>query len=189
MVVAVLAAAVAAVLAGCGAGRWGYDRSYVPLKEERPFHEGGSELAYSEVTTDPADYRDRLVAWFGMVESVEPAEGGKHTVRMSHHKHQDRHLCKTDSKRSCRVTVHFKSSGGFSAVLDLRPEDMEASLDKVQPGSLLRVFGKVRCREDEDEQVVCDYDDQGGVILEGEHYRQWPARYYVTTRAASIMRR
>ena len=35
--------------------------------------------------------------------------------------------------------------------------------------SLLRVFGKVRCRLNDDEQKVCDYDDRGGV--------QPPSRY------------
>ena len=31
--------------------------------------------------------------------------------------------------------------------------------------------------------------DRGGVILEAVYYRQWPARYFVTNRAAASMRR
>ena len=74
-------------------------------------------------------------------------------------------------------------------LLSLRPEDTVPGLDKVQPGTLMRVFGRVRCRQNEDEQMQCDYDEQGGILLEGVYYRQWPARYYVTTRAASQLRR
>jgi len=33
-------------------------------------------------------------------------------------------------------------------------------------------------------------DPEGaGIVLDGEYYRQWPARHFVTTRAASTMRR
>ena len=182
-------AAVAAVVAGCGAGPYGFAREYVPLDEEEALHERGVELPYSAVVSDPADHRDALIAWFGVVESVTPADDGRHLIRLSHRTHRDRHLCDDESSSSCRVTVHFKSSGGFSALVELRPEDTVASLDKVQPGTLLRVFGKVRCRENDDEQIVCDYDDQGGILLDAVWYRQWPARYFVTTRAASTMRR
>ena len=178
-----------AALSACGAGQYGFSQTYAPLDDEEPFHESGTELVYEEVNGDPAAFDGKLIAWFGVVEKVTLTDDGRYEIQLSHHKHQPRHLCDSDADDSCRVTVHFASAGGFSALVKLTPEDTTPGLDKVQPGSLLRVFGKLRCRLNDDEQKVCDYDDRGGVILDAGFYRQWPARYYVTTRAAASMRR
>jgi hypothetical protein len=186
-----LALATAALIAvGCGAGQYGFSRHYTPLDDEEQYYEQSKEYPYESVTSDPADYDGKMLRWFGIVKKVEPTDDGRYRVQMSHQKHEDRHLCEGETHSSCRVTVHFKSSGAFSALLDLRQEDVVPGLDKVQPGSLVHVYGKVRCHMDEDEeQLVCDYDDLGGPLLDGVYYRQWPARYYVTTRAAGSMRR
>lgn len=178
-----------AALSACGAGQYGFSRDYTPLDDEERFHESGTELVYEEVNGDPAAFDGKLIAWFGVAEKVTLIDDGRYEIQLSHHKHQPRHLCDSDADDSCRVTVHFASAGGFTALVRLKPEDTTPGLDKVQPGSLLRVFGKVRCRLNDDEQKVCDYDDRGGVILDADFYRQWPARYYVTTRAAASMRR
>ncbi len=183
------AAGALLLAAGCGTGPYGFSKYYATLESEEPFHNQARELAYGVVAANPDDFQEQLIAWFGIVQKVEKTQDGRYVVRMSHNQHKDRHLCSSDANSSCRVTVHFKSSGGFSAVLTLRPEDVVPGLDKVQPGTLMRVFGRVRCRENEEEQMECDYDEQGGALLEGVYYRQWPARYYVTTRAASSMRR
>lgn len=74
-------------------------------------------------------------------------------------------------------------------MLALKATDIEPGLERIQPGTLMRIFGKVRCRENADEQLECDYDDKGGVLLDGIYYRQWPAKYYLTTRAADSMLR
>jgi hypothetical protein len=183
-------AVVALITVGCGAGPYGFSRYYTPLGDEEDLYEKTAEYPYQAVTSDPADYQDKTLRWFGIVEQVDPADDGRYRVRMSHHQHQDRHLCDGETDSSCRVTVHFKSSGGFTALIKLRQEDVVPGLDKVQPGSLLHVYGKVRCRYDEDdEETICDYDDLGGPLIDGIYYRQWPARYFVTTRAASSMRR
>lgn len=174
--------------AGCGAGPYGFSQTYVPLGEEEDLWDGSDAFTYEAVTSDPADYQGKTIGWFGVVEDVKEVDG-KFQIRLSHRKHQERHLCDSDSDRSCRVTVHFKSSGGFSAIVKLRPEDNVPGLDKVQPGSLMRIYGTVRCEENDDEQVECDYDDLGGILLDASYYRQWPARYFVTTRAAASMRR
>jgi hypothetical protein len=176
-------------LAGCGAGQYGFSQEYRPLDEEEPFHADGTELVYEEVNGDPAAFEGKLIAWFGVVEKVTLNDDGRYQIQLSQRKHQPRHLCDSDADDSCRVTVHFASAGGFTAFVQLRPEDTTPGLDKVQPGSLLRVFGKVRCRLNDDEQKVCDYDDRGGIILDAAYYRQWPARYFVTNRAAASMRR
>jgi len=173
----------------CGAGRYGFSKTYLPNAEEKTYHEQSKEFGYTDINSNPADYRNKLISWFGIVRKVTLTDDGRYQVQMSHRKHSDRHLCSSESNSSCRVTVHFKSSGNFSVLLNLKPSDTQAGLDKVQPGSLLRVFGKVRCRENDDEQMECDYDDLGGILLDGEFYRQWPARYFVTTRAVGSMRR
>jgi hypothetical protein len=178
----------AAALTGCGAGQYGFAKEYAPLDDEEPYDAEGTELVYEEVNGDPAAFDGKLIAWFGVVEKVALGDDGRHQIQLSHRKHQPRHLCESDASDSCRVTVHFKSAGGFTAFVRFRPEDTVPGLDKVQPGSLLRVFGKVRCRINDDEQKVCDYDDRGGVILDAAYYRQWPARYFVTTRAADTLR-
>jgi hypothetical protein len=183
------ACCLASSLAGCGAGPYGFGREYVPLREEQALHEQGVEYPYAAVVTGPTEYQGKLVAWFGVVEVMDRAPDGRYLVRLAHRKHQERHLCDGESADSCRVTVQFSSQGGFSALVDFRPADLVPGLDKVQPGTLLRIFGKVRCEENDDEQVECEYDEQGGIVLDASWYRQWPARYYVTTRAAGGMRR
>ncbi len=177
------------LVAACGPGQYGFARYYEPCEPEEPFDNQARDFSYGAVAASPDKYQEQLISWFGIVQKVEATQDGRYRVRMSHNRHKDRHLCGDDTNSSCRVTVHYKSSGGFSAILSLRPEDVVPGLDKVQPGTLMRVFGRVRCRQNDDEQMECDYDEKGGVLLEGVYYRQWPARYYVTTRAASSLRR
>jgi hypothetical protein len=181
---------VGAMIVGCGPGPWGFAKYYVPTDEEATYDVRSKEYTYGAITANPEDYQDRLIAWFGVIEKVTPAEDGRWLVRFSYHQHRDRHLCADETSSSCRVTVNFKSSGGFSVLLDLRPEDLVPGLDKVQPGTLMRVFGKVLCAANEEtEEIECRYDEKGGVLMEGVWYRQWPRRNYLTTRAAESMRR
>ena len=171
----------------CGAGPYGFSRYYTPTKEEAPFDEGSREFTYGAVTARPKDFQDQLIGWFGVVKSVKPADDGRYLVRLAYHKHKTRHLCEGETESTCRVTVNHKSTGEFTAVLNLRPKDLMASLDKIQPGTLMRVFGKVRCHTDADGNPQCAYDDDGGVILDCEYYQQWPTRYYRTTKAMGKM--
>lgn len=177
------------LLMGCGAGQYGYARYYVPLDEEEPYEAASRVFTYGAVTARPHDYIDQLIGWFGIVKAVKATRDGRHLVKMTFHTHKARHLCESEVSSSCRVTVNYKSTGEFSALLDLQGEDLIPSLDKVQPGTLLRVFGKVICRKKPDGEYQCDRDDSGGVILNGEYYRQWPRRHYRTTRTAGRMRR
>jgi hypothetical protein len=173
----------------CGPGPYGFARYYEPTKAEKPFFEQAEKHPYSIVAAKPDKYQDRLIAWFGIVQAVKATSDGRYLIHLTHNKHKQRHLCEGESSSSCRVTVHHKSTGGFSAVIDLRPADLRPGLDKVQPGTLMLIYGKVQCKKTEDEQLQCAYDDQGGLLLDSAHYRQWPARYYVTTRAAEALRR
>lgn len=182
-------ACACALAAGCGAGQYGFSRTYRPLDAEEPYDAASTEYVYEDVTSDPAAYEGKPIAWFGMVKGVAATDDGRYRVSLSHHKHQPRHLCDSEADDSCRVTVHKESAGTFSALVQLRPEDTVPGLDKVQRGSLMRVFGKVRCRLNDEEKQECDHDEGGGPLLDVEYYRQWPARYFVTTAAAGAMRR
>src|SRR5690242_17248327 len=107
---------------GCGGGNpYGYAPEYVPLSDEEPFAERGMALAYEDVRRDPMGLANKTVAWFGVVEKVEPVAGSdKLRVAMQLHFHQDRHLCTDQFDSSCRVTISDKTGGPFSAVITPR---------------------------------------------------------------------
>lgn len=174
-------------LLGCG-GPYSYARAYVPSAVEKPLLEQAKVPNWAAVDSRPQDFDGQLIAWFGVVLLVETVDGGQQLVRLKHAVHQDRHLCKGESPRSCRVTISDASSGEFSALLTIDPAHLTPSLDNLQPGSLLHVFGKVRCAVDEDENTVCERDPEGSIRLEGVAYRHFPPRHYVTPRMASEMR-
>ncbi len=189
MQISLVGVAFAWLVTACGAGPYGFARYYEPNDDEKQFHERATTVPYGVVASKPQDFENVLVAWFGIVEKAELIKDGRHLVRMTHHQHKERHLCADETSSSCRVTVNFKSSGGFSAALLLKPEDLVPGLDKIQPGTLMRVFGQVRCWKGEEVKKECAFDENGGIILDGVFYRQWPARFYSTTRAAGVMRR
>ena len=182
-------AVVFLLCSGCGPGLYGFSKYYVPSDAEEPLDKQAREYPYGTVAAKPSEFKGQLIAWFGIVESVTKTEDGRFLVRLSHNKHLDRHLCENETDSSCRVTVNFRSSGGFSVLLDLLPEDTLPSLNRIQAGTLIRVFGRVRCHDDGKAEMQCEYDDREGILLDGVYYRQWPARYYVTTRAMSTMHR
>lgn len=166
------AAWIGLALLGCsGAGRFGYARTYVPLGEEDRYLRLAEESVYDEVRRMPDRFRNKLISWFGVVTDVQPAASGEARVAMQVRTHQERHLCEEPEEHSCRVTVSEQSGGPFTAVLRLSPDD-RAGENRLQPGSLVRVYGDV---------VVGEYDAQGGPVLRARHYRHWPRGQYVTT--------
>ncbi len=176
-------------VSACGPGPYGFARYYEPTKTEKPFFEQAKKYPYKIVAAKPDEYQDQLIAWFGIVQGVKATDDGKYLIGLTHNKHKERHLCDGESSSSCRVTVNYKPTGNFSAITDLKPADVKPGLDKVQPGTLMLIYGKVQCKTTAAQQLQCEYDDQGGLLLDATHYRQWPARYFVTTRAAQSLRR
>ena len=164
---------------GCGGNPYGYAPEYVPLSDEEPYDERGQALGYEDVRRDPVSYKDKLLAWFGTVQDVQPVPG-KDQVRVALELrfHQERHLCSDQFDDSCRVTISEKTGGPFSAILTLRSEDREGR-DRLSSGSLLKIYGK----------ALPEYDDRGGPLLAVEYYRHWPLGTYVNTRRAGNMRR
>ena len=159
---------------GCGAGGdYGFARTYRPLGEEDDYLEQASEVSYEEVRRDPADYRESMLSWFGIVTGVEGS-----TVHMTYRTHQERHLCRDETSRSCRVTVSERPGGAWSAVLQMRAEDQDGQ-ERIWNGSLLRIYGSPNG----------EFDSDGGPIVQATYYRHWPRGTYVTTGASGVMRR
>lgn len=170
---------VVLALAGCGgAGQYGYAREYVPLDDEESLFETATVPPYRDVRRDPRDFSSATITWFGVVTSTEPQQGGKVLVHMSHRIHQARHLCADMEADTCRVTVSERSEGVFSALVRIHPEDVSGR-NRLQTGSLVRVYGK----------VTGGYDAEGGPILDARFYRHWPRGQYLTTAARGQMRR
>jgi len=171
---------VGAMALGCsGGGRYGYARTYSPLDAEEPWAErANNDAVYDEVRRMPDQFQGQTVSFFGVVTAVQSTRDG-YRIGLQVRTHQDRHLCHDETDGSCRVTVSERDGGPFTALLTLRPEDVTGE-NRVQVYSLLRVYGTVQQGQ---------YDDQGGPIVRGEFYRHWPRGEYVTTGAASAMRR
>ena len=88
-------------------GPYGYDRYYVPLEEELRYAQKALSPPYIELIRDPDTYKDKLIAWFGVVKGIEII-GGKTIVYLSHRIHIKRHICADETRSSCRVTVSKK---------------------------------------------------------------------------------
>lgn len=164
---------------GCGsAGPYGFARSYEPLDAERPHLASVVEASYEDVRRarpEDAPY----VSWFGLVTAVEvDAATGAVRATLSLRVHQDRHLCSDGSSDSCRVTVSEREIGTFSARFTIHEEDREGPR-RLWTGSLVRVYGRANGESDE----------SGGPVIEADYYRHWPIHTFVTTSAASSMRR
>lgn len=170
---------LSASAAGCGSGGpYGYSRTYEPLGAERPFFDAAVESSYEEVRrTRPENAT--LVSWFGVVTALEVDAGtGAVQAAMSLRVHQDRHLCSDGSSDSCRVTISDREIGTFTARFTIHDEDREGAR-RLWTGSLVRVYGR----------ATGETDSAGGPIIAAEYYRHWPIHTFVTTSAASSMRR
>lgn len=167
-----------ALVPACGGGgQYGYAHEYSTIDGEDAYLRRTTESSYEEVRrARPED--QPFVGWFGVVVEPPTTEGGVTHLTLSLRAHQDRHLCSTSSSDSCRVTVSEREIGRFTALVTLRPEDVAEGPTRMNVGSLVRVYGQ-STGNDASEQP----------IIQGEWYRHWPPHYYVTTAAASSMRR
>jgi hypothetical protein len=178
-----LAALASSATTACGSGgRYGYAREYVYAPdEERYARQADSDAIYDEVRRMPDRFNGRMITWFGVVTSAEPAPGGGGLTRVAlqQRTHRERHLCEDETEASCRVTVSDQDGGPFTALVRLSTEDT-AGENRVQPGGLLRVYGTL---------VPGEYDAQGGPVVRAQFYRHWPRGQFVTTAAAALWRR
>ena len=174
----VIAAVTLCLVACAGAGPYNFSKNYEPLSEEDEHAERAVKASYEDVRRDPHGFADRTVSWFGVVTGYGELSKGRVRLVLSHRLHQARHLCKTESDDSCRVTVSDKSMGDFTVDLDLTPEQRMGK-EKVWFGSLMRVYAT----------ASGEYDANGNPIMKVAYYRHWPRGYYVTVSARSFMRR
>lgn len=172
-----LALLLALVPACGGGGQWGYAHEYSNVDGEDQYARRVVDTSYEEVRRARPE-NQTFIGWFGVVTEPPVTEGGVTRLTLSLRAHQDRHLCSTSSSDSCRVTVSEREIGRFVALVRLRPEDAAEGTLRMNVGSLVRVYG-TSTGNDESEQP----------IIQAEWYRHWPAHYYVTTAAASSMRR
>lgn len=169
---------VLAASVGCGGNPYGYAPEYQTLSEEAPHNERATELSYEEVRRDPEGHQDRTLGWFGVVTAFKQEPDGKARIGLSLRFHQERHLCAGPTDDTCRVTISERSGGPFTAVINVRAEDLVGST-RLNVGSLVRLYGRVNG----------DLDDEGGPIVLADYYRYWPHGAYVTTASRNSMRR
>ena len=176
-----LSLALGLVIAGCGAGRWGYARTYAAWGEEPTHLQEQVDLSYEEVRRFPDRHADELIGWFGIVNVIDDLapETGEARLILQLRDHRDRHLCSDETEGSCRVTISQRDIGPFVAELTVRQEDLVDGPDRLWTGSLVKVYG----------HVVEGGTDESGPIIRVDWYRQWPHGRYVTTGAAGAMRR
>jgi hypothetical protein len=169
-----------ALVAGCGAGRYGYARDYEPWGDEGRYLAREADLSYEDVRRFPDQHAEELLGWFGTVTEIVSLDRatGEARLRLSLRPHQDRHLCEDETAGSCRVTIAERGIGPFEVLLTLRPEDLQEGTERLWTGSLLKVYG----------HVTDAGNEESGPILQVEWYRHWPHGTYVTTAARGTMR-
>ncbi len=161
------------------AGPYGYAPTYSPLDEEESAAAGVKEYDPVMAKRFPEEWKDKPVSVFGIVTNRGQAAGGGTRLTLSVRTLAPRNLCDEGGEDTCRVTVSDREYAVVHAIVKLRAGD-DIGEKSIGPGSLVRVIGKL--------SDVVDNDD-GNPIINGSYYRHWPVHHYVTTAAASYMRR
>ena len=165
-------------LAGCGAGPYGYSRTYAPLDAEKSAAAGAEDYDPVMSRRQPEAWRSKKVSVFGVVEGRED-RGGFAYLRLSVRVLEDRNACETSEEDSCRTTVSDREYDKVHAQLALsRPADAQGP-ESVGVGSLVRVVGTVAAPDRNDSIQV----------LAARYYRHWPRGYWRTASARSVLRR
>jgi len=175
----VIAALALAMLACSSGGPYGHRKVYAPVAPEASSVAGIREYDPLLAERSLDKLKGRSVWLFGVVTNRGTGPGGAAYVALSLRTLQQRNLCESEDEDSCRVTVSEREMGRAHALLALAAED-DMGQESVGLGSLLRVVGT----------VTQDLDPNDGTpILRASYYRHWPRGFYVTTKAASFMRR
>ena len=171
--------AAAALLSCHGAGPYGHSKVYAATGAEEGAVAGNKEYDPLLAERSLDKLKGRSVWLFGVVTNRGSGPGGATYVALSLRSLQQRNLCESADEDSCRVTVSEREMGRAHALLALSAED-EMGQDSVGLGSLLRVVGS----------VTQDLDPNDGTpVLRASFYRHWPRGSFVTTKAASVVKR
>jgi hypothetical protein len=176
---ACLSLAALSILACHGGGPYGHSKAYAPTSAEQGAIAGNKEYDPLLAERSLEKLKGRSVWLFGVVTHRGSGSGGAANVALSLRTLQQRNLCSSDDEDTCRVTVSEREMGRAHALLALAAED-DMGQDSVGLGSLLRVVGTVTEELD---------PNDGTPILRASFYRHWPRGSYVTTKAASVMKR
>jgi hypothetical protein len=155
---------------GCGAGPYGYSRTYAPLDAEREAVAGAEEY-------DPALSHEQLtkrLMFFGVVLRREDTAPGMAYLTVSVRALEPQNRCARADESSCRTTVSAKERGRVHAAIRYAAEEDKQGPSSIGAGSLVRVAGSLADRTDR--------DDHAPVFLV-DYYRHWPNGYYATSEA------
>lgn len=169
------------VVMGCASSNpYGHGRTYQAQDAEQAYLEAVKDVSYEEVRRDPSGYSGQLLGWFGVVTALEALPNDEATLALDLRFHQPRHLCRDQSEDSCRVTVSKRAGGPFTTRVKLPAGSEFGSIERLNIGSLVKVYGK----------ATGEFDARGGPVLATEWFRYWPHGAYVTTTgSAATMRR
>jgi hypothetical protein len=161
------------------AGPYGHSKVYTPTGAEESAVADNKEYDPNVAERALDKLKGRSVWLFGVVTNRGSGPGGATYVALSLRTLQQRNLCESADEDSCRVTVSEREMGRAHALIALSAED-EMGQESVGMGSLLRIVGS----------VTQDLDPNDGTpILRTKFYRHWPRGFFVTTKAASSMKR
>jgi hypothetical protein len=152
---------------------------YSPTDAERSSVAKATEYDAKAFERSADKWRDRPVWLFGIVTNRGLGPGGTAYLAVSVRSLQLRNLCGEDDEDTCRVTVSEREHGKINLLVNLAGEDDRGELS-VGPGSLVRVVGTIG----QDADPV-----EGTPIMRVSLYRHWPRGYFVTTKAAGVLRR
>lgn len=175
-------AALLGVAGACSSpGPFGFAQLYSPLDVEEQATSGSVPFDPSAARRKPDAWRNRLVAAFGVVLETTKSQNPEATrVLLSVRGLQPRNLCDGPDDETCRVTVTDTEFAKLWAEIPLaKVAPQRNPPDRVQPGSLLRVVGKLEPAPDAAEPP----------LVHADFARHWPSQMYVTTSARESMRR
>jgi len=167
-----------AALVACGAGPYGYSRTYTPLDAERSAAEGSTDYDPVMVKREPEAWQVRKVSLFGVVVKRED-RAGKGYLTLSVRVLEQRNACETNQEDSCRTTVSDREYDKVHAAVAFATPEDQAGAESIGAGSLVRVVGKLGPPDAAD----------GVQVLDATYYRHWPRGYYRTTSAKDVLRR
>jgi hypothetical protein len=174
--------ALLSLLAGSGChsgGPYGHSKIYAPTGDEERAISAAKEYDPVMAQRAPEQWRNKPIALFGVVTNRGSGPGGAAYVALSVRALEPRNLCESDDEDTCRVAVSDREYARIHVLLNLVADD-DLGEHSVGMSSLLRVVGK----------VGDDIDPIDGTpIVRANFYRHWPRGFFVTAKAAAVMRR
>jgi hypothetical protein len=172
---------LASTALGCGAGPYGYSRTYQPLDAEAAAERGATEYDPVMAKRQPEQWQQKKVTLFGVVKA-RADKGSVAELTLSVRKLEARNACETSAEDSCRTTVGDTEFAVLRARLTLASAADVSGPESIGFGSLVRVVGSIAAPS-------ATEPSGGPAVLDATYYRHWPRGYYRTTADKSVLRR